>query len=210
MRVTSQSFEHRAHIPDEFAFGVPDPDSHVRFGDNRNPQLSWSDFPEATRSFVITCIDEDAPAQADDVNQEGREVPKGLARAEFVHWLLANMPAQITELWAGSFGARVMPGGLSNPQGPTGSVQGQNDYTSWFADDPSMRGIYCGYDGPCPPWNDARIHQYHFCVYALDVERLELGSGFGLGELRSAMEGHVLDVGQITGLYTLNPRLRNE
>jgi phosphatidylethanolamine-binding protein (PEBP) family uncharacterized protein len=31
---------------------------------------------------------------------------------------------------------------------------------------------YGGYDAPCPPWNDARLHHYHFIVYAIDAPTL--------------------------------------
>src|SRR3546814_13406313 len=30
-----------------------------------------------------------------------------------------------------------------------------------------MEGRYLGYDGPCPPWNDERVHRYHFEVIAM-------------------------------------------
>jgi hypothetical protein len=64
----------------------------------------------------------------------------------------------------------VTPGGKSGPLVPftikNGTEhqlrQGVNDYTGWFANDPDMAGEYYGYDGPCPPWNDERVHTYVF------------------------------------------------
>ena len=76
------------------------------------------------------------------------------------------------------------------------------------AGDAAMAGDYAGYDGPCPPWNDSIIHHYHFSVFALDVERLDLEGSFGGAQVREAMRGHVLASGSVVGTYTLNPRLR--
>ena len=70
-----------------------------------------------------------------------------------------------------------------------------------------MGGDYAGYDGPCPPWNDERLHHYRFTLYALDVPTLGLSSAFGGPEALAAMEGHVLAESSWTGTYTLNPSL---
>lgn len=205
MQIHSQSFAHNSAMPGEFAFGVPDSTEHVALSQNRSPHLAWSDIPEGTRSFVICCIDTDAPTKPDDVNQTDREVPADLPRAEFVHWLIADIPAGITELAAGSCSDGIIVGGKTRPPGPDGSVQGVNDYTNWFADDANMAGTYLGYDGACPPWNDSLVHHYHFTVYALDKDSLKLPQGFDLGTLRKALEGHVLGEATLTGTYSLNP-----
>jgi Raf kinase inhibitor-like YbhB/YbcL family protein len=84
-------------------------------------------------------------------------------------------------------------------------VQGLNDYTGWFAGDAEMSGQYHGYDGPCPPWNDERMHHYVFTVYALDSAQLELPAQFDADQLLSAMAPHVLAKASLTGRYTLNP-----
>src|SRR6185437_9453228 len=64
------------------------------------PAPGWKNAPPVTRSFVLTCIDTDVPSRGDDVNQAGRTVPADLPRAEFVHWLMANIPAECGELAA--------------------------------------------------------------------------------------------------------------
>jgi Raf kinase inhibitor-like YbhB/YbcL family protein len=57
-----------------------------------------------------------------------------------------------------------------------------------------------GYTGPCPPTG---IHHYQFTVYALDT-KLSLPETSGKKELESAIEGHILAQGTITGLYKKN------
>ncbi len=203
MQLRSDNFANGQPIPAEFAFGRRgDP---VALSDNRSPQLAWKDAPPAARSFVLTCIDPDVPSRGDDVNQAGRTVPADLPRVEFAHWLMANIPAECGELAAGSCSDGITARGKHEPFGPPGSVQGVNDYTGWFAGDAAMGGDYLGYDGPCPPWNDALLHHYHFKVHALDVVALPLVKGFSLAELRAAMAGHVLAEAELVGTYSLNP-----
>lgn len=208
MKLRSDSFEQGQPIPAEFAFGKPGPDSPCILSDNRNPHLAWSEVPEGTRSFALICVDPDVPSKPDDVNQTGREVPADLPRVDFVHWLLANIPADAREIAAGSCSEGVTARGKQNPSCPSGSVQGKNDYTGWFAGDADMGGDYLGYDGPCPPFNDALLHRYLFRLFALDVAALELPAKFTMADLHRALHGHVLAEAVHYGTYTLNARLR--
>jgi hypothetical protein len=207
MRLWSNSFENDARIPGEFAFAVPDPAHRIRLSDNRNPHLAWDEVPAGTQSFVLVCHDVDVPSRGDDVNQDGREVPASLPRVDFFHWTLVDIPPSVREIEAGSYSREVTPRGKGGPASANGTRQGVNDYTQWFAGDHDMSGDYYGYDGPCPPWNDAIVHHYVFTLYALDLERLPLDGTFTGSQVRQAIKGHVLAEAAIGGIYTLNPRL---
>ncbi|MBP6564635.1 MAG: phospholipid-binding protein, partial [Burkholderiales bacterium] len=102
----------------------------------------------------------------------------------------------------------VVPHGKPGPAAKHGARHGINDYTGWFAGDPSMAGDWYGYDGPCPPWNDAIAHRYVFTVYALDVSRLGVEGRFGGADALRAMAGRVLAQASVTGRYALNPSVR--
>ena len=205
MQLQSRDISEGASIDPRFAFARPDPESHMALSDNLSPHLAWSGAPEGTRSFAIVCMDPDVPSEADDVNQEGKTLPADMPRVDFCHWAMIDIPTNVTELATGECCEGVTPKGKQNPPGPAGARQGLNDYTNFLAGDPDMAGNYFGYDGPCPPWNDERLHHYAFTVYALDTERLDLPESFTGHDVVEAIEGHVLDRASITGSYTLNP-----
>ena len=207
MKITSNNFADNARIPGSLAFAVPDSASHIRLSSNRNPHLAWSGAPVGTKSFALICHDPDVPSRGDDVNKEGKTVPGTLARVDFYHWVLVDLPAAMAEIREGEFSESITPRGKKGPEAAQGARHGINDYTAWFKGDKDMEGNYFGYDGPCPPWNDELLHHYVFTVYALDCAKLHVQGNFSGADALAAMEGHVLDQASRTGTYTLNPAL---
>ncbi|QSP95672.1 YbhB/YbcL family Raf kinase inhibitor-like protein [Marinobacter salinisoli] len=207
MKLEVRGIDEGQPIPERFAFGVYSPTDHMSFGPNKNPELVWDEVPEGTRSFAVIMFDPDVPSVADDVNKEGKTVSEGLPRVDFFHWLLVDIPADVRRIPEGEDSDGVFPKGKPGGPGPIG-VRGVNNYTQFLADNPDMGGTYCGYDGPCPPWNDEIVHHYHFEVFALDVASLGLDGAFDGNDVREAIKGHVLGSARVTGTYTLNPDLR--
>lgn len=104
-------------------------------GDNISPQLSWENAPAGTQSFAVTIYDKDAPTGSG-----------------FWHWLIFNIPANVTEL-------RSNAGDVSKPIAPKEAIQSITDF-----------GTH-GYGGPCPP--PGAPHEYLITVYAVKT-KLEL------------------------------------
>ena len=202
MFVKSQSFQPYAFVNPRLCFGRHDADHHLALSDNLNPHLTWGGLPEGTRSIAVLCVDADVPSVGDDVNQEGRSIALDLPRVDFFHWVLVDLAPTLSSIEEGAHCRGITQGGKASGPSPDGGLQGINDYTAWFAGDDDMAGDYGGYDGPCPPWNDERVHGYRFQVFALDVATLGLSGPFSGTDARAAMRGHVLDQCEIIGLYT--------
>lgn len=204
MKLSSHSFNDNAAIPGEYAFAVANAQTHYTLSANRNPHLAWTDVPESTQSFVVICHDPDVPSVGDDVNQEGKYISATLPRVDFYHWLLIDIPATQMEITAGSHSSGISQKGKNGPHIADGLRHGINDYTGWFVSDPQMAGEYYGYDGPCPPWNDERVHRYIFTVYAVDIPTLQIKGPVNSQTVLDALQGHVVAKASLTGTYTLN------
>lgn len=205
MRLSSESFQNNQPIPARCAFAEQDPDDHIRLSENRNPQLSWSEVPAKARSLVLICTDPDVPSSMDDFNQEGRTISASLPRVNFIHWVMVDIAAKDGAVNEGQCSDAVVAGGKDNPPGPAGARQGLNDYTGFFAGDKDMAGDYIGYEGPCPPWNDEIVHHYHFRLFATDLDTCAVKGKFTAAEVLAAIDGHVLEVAELVGTYSLNP-----
>lgn len=78
--VTSTDVKNGAALPQDQMSGV-----FGAGGKDISPQLSWKGFPAATKSFVVTMYDPDAPTGSG-----------------FWHWAVANIPADVTSLDSGA------------------------------------------------------------------------------------------------------------
>ena len=141
-----------------FVPGGKIPGKYTCDGMDISPPLTWTSGPEGTKTFALICDDPDAPM------------------GTWVHWVLFNLPADITE-----FSENVPP----ERELESGAKQGMNDFRK------------IGYGGPCPP---SGTHRYFFKLYALDTE-INLEAGATKSELLRAMEGHILAEAQLMGRY---------
>ena len=207
MKLMSETFAQNQRIPERCAFAEQDPELHIRLGKNLSPQLSWNDIPVDARSLVLICTDPDVPSSMDDFNQKGHTVSASLPRIDFIHWVMVDIPAQDASIAEGKCSEGITPGGKLNLDGPTGSRQGINDYTKFFAEDKDMHGTYFGYEGPCPPWNDEIIHHYHFRLYATSLDRCPVEGAFTAADVLAAIKGHIVAEAELVGTYSLNPAI---
>lgn len=192
-------------IPNQYCFCVPAAQGHVAPGPDKSPGISWSNGPAGTKSYVITLTDIDnAAEQREKLNKEGMTVSSSAARRTVFHWVLIDIPANVTSLPEGAESEGRVPHG--KPQMPaTVGVRGLNAFTNFMAANEQMKGQWFGYDGPCPAWNDERPHRNVFTVYALSVQSLNLSGAFDGSAVMAALEGKVLAKGELVGLSSTNP-----
>ena len=144
-----------------FNAGDPLNDKYTQNGDNMSPSLSWSNGPLGTRSYVVLAED------------------SGVNRHDpIVHWVLYNIPSNITSL------GQNIP---AQAHLDIGAEQGKN-----------VRGS-AGYVGPKPP--AGQTHPYHFEVFALNTKPNLDPANADRQAVVNAMKGSVLASGEIVAEY---------
>ncbi|QKP78695.1 YbhB/YbcL family Raf kinase inhibitor-like protein [Methyloligella sp. GL2] len=152
LKLSSTAFEDEAPIPPEY----------TAYHDNLSPALSWAAGPEGTKSFALLVEDPDAPVAK-----------------PFVHWVVFNLPPDLTGL-PENVAKEAKPDALK------GGVQGYQGLGK------------SGYFGPRPP--DAPPHRYYFQLFALD-DTLDVPTGADRDALVAALRGHVLAQDVLMGSY---------
>jgi Raf kinase inhibitor-like YbhB/YbcL family protein len=142
-----------------FADGATIPLVYTCAGEDKSPPLMWVGVPTGAKTLAIVVRDPDAPG------------------GSFVHWVLYNIPAAVSELPAG------LPKAESIAQGANQGVNGRGQI---------------GYAGPCPP--PGAPHHYHFRLYALD-NRVGLKAGASADDVEGAIKGHVLGSTELVGTF---------
>ena len=120
------------------------------------PSLSWNNIPQTTKSFAIIMDDPDAPM------------------GTWVHWVIYNIPVNVTALSEGSTAAEV---------------KANDGLNSWETK---------GYQGPCPPNG---THNYIFKIYALDT--ILSISDMSKDKLLESMKDHVIAQAQLNGTFEM-------
>jgi Raf kinase inhibitor-like YbhB/YbcL family protein len=160
LELRSDSFGSGDYLSDEhvmsedFGFGCS--------GGNVSPALSWSGAPDGTKSFAVTCFDPDAPTGCG-----------------FWHWIVVNIPPDVTGLPAGASGGDGLPDGALQVRTDCGRP---------------------GYAGPCPPQGD-HPHRYVFTVYAVGVDALPVEADTSGAVVGFQLNFNTLEKATLMGLY---------
>ena len=101
--------------------------------------------------------------------------------AGFWHWVVYNIPADAKGIAQGT-------GAADGAKLPKGSVQGNTDFGA------------PGWGGPCPPVGHGK-HHYHFTLYALKVEKLEIPAGATAALIGFMVNANSIGTARLTGLY---------
>lgn len=173
-------------IPDNLVMCKPGPEGKNADSKNERPAVSWTAGPEGTKSYAVLVSDPDVPADLSKAYTD-KKIDEDDDRQVFYHWAQVDIPATVTELKGSKDAAK-----LTHGKGVGNDVNQKSPLS---------------YGGPCPPWNDARMHHYHFTVYALDIASLKLPATAHARQAALVLDKHVLAKGEVVGTYTTNPKL---
>lgn len=144
-----------------FEYGGPIPVQYTGKGEDKSPPLAFQGVDPLAETIAIVVEDPYIPF------------------FHFTHWIVYNIPADITAIPEG------IPHGELNLGG---AAQGQNGFRQH------------GYMGPNPPFG---THTYRFIVYSMDT-KLDLKPGAGRKQLEKAMQGHIQQIGLLEGTFGNN------
>ena len=156
----SPAFSDGGAIPDRFAEA-----SRI------SPPLEWCDPPDGALSYALTVTDPDLPPEL------------GFPRA-FAHWLVADIPADVSGLLENASGTPALP---------REAREFASDFVTFL-----IPGYGRGYGGPWPP-DDA--HRYVFTLYALKIERVELEDSADYLEFVRAVLPATITTATLVGVY---------
>jgi hypothetical protein len=142
LALRSSAFDDGASIPVRYTCDAEDV----------SPPLAWDGVPEQAGAFALVVRDVDADG--------------------FVHWVLTDIPANVTSL----------PDGM----GDTVGIAGRNDFGR------------VGWGGPCPPSGQ---HRYEFTLYAMTAP-LQLDGAPAADEVDRALGANLLAEARLMGVYT--------
>lgn len=183
-----------APIPASQALCVPTPNGKSeKVAAPVRPSISWSGVPSSTASIAVFMMDPDVPADFSNAGKEGVSLPEDSARQDFYHFAVVDLPPSVREI-TGGIAAKKLNMGKALP-----NDLGLNGYVTPIS----------SYGGPCPPWNDERVHNYHFIVMAL-AKNAPLHAPQDTAKKayeRLISSPELLAIGAVVGTYTLNPAL---
>ena len=133
-------------------------------GKNLSPQLAWQGAPEGTKSFALSCFDPDAPTGSG-----------------FWHWVVANIPANVTSLALGA-------GDPASGKMPAGTLEVRTDFGA------------PGYGGPCPP-EGMHVHRYIFTLHAVSMPELPVTADTSAAVVGFYLNFNTIEKATLIALY---------
>lgn len=161
----------------------------------------------SNRSMGETAMDQATTTMltlTSDAFQDGQPIPQvyscdGANHSPALHW---SDPPAGTKSFALVIDDPDAPGGTFRhwgvydiPATARGIGEGQHVGTEVQND-----GGRPGYTGPCPPHGNG-VHHYHFKLFALGVDKLDLSANAKVADVETAASSHAIAQGELIGTY---------